>query len=116
MQISAIFLTVTAFAVGNSFAGKHFLVGSELSTQRTHYLLPSADHVKMIATVPRNFIDGKGSALFGNVGTACSVGSQDGECDRFGLCVQEIPPNEVSVLNQGKTVATCTAGGQTGTL
>ncbi|KAK1689914.1 hypothetical protein BDP55DRAFT_603877 [Colletotrichum godetiae] len=88
MQISAIFLTVAAFAVGNAFA----------------------------ATVPRNFIDGKGSALFGNVGTACSVGSKDGECDRFGRCVQEIPPNEVSVLNQGKSVATCTAGGQTGTL
>ncbi|KAK1634702.1 hypothetical protein BDP81DRAFT_407876 [Colletotrichum phormii] len=87
MQISAIFLTVAAFAVDNAFA----------------------------ATVPRNFIDGKGNALFGNVGTACSVGSQDGECDRFGRCVQEIPPNEVSALNQGKTVATCTAGGQTGT-
>ncbi|KAK1727644.1 uncharacterized protein BDZ83DRAFT_749936 [Colletotrichum acutatum] len=88
MQFSTIFLTVTALAVGNAFA----------------------------ATVPRNFIDGKGSALFGNAGTACSVGAKDGECDQFGRCVQFIPPNEQSILNQGKNVATCTAGGQTGTL
>ncbi|UQC77200.1 uncharacterized protein CLUP02_02667 [Colletotrichum lupini] len=88
MQFSAIFLTVAAFAVGNAFA----------------------------ASVPRSFADGKGSALFGNVGTACSVGAKDGECDRFGRCVQFIPPNEQSVLNQGREVATCTAGGQTGTL
>lgn len=70
----------------------------------------------MIASVPRSFADGKGNALFGNVGTACSVGAKDGECDRFGRCVQFIPPNEQSVLNQGREVATCTAGGQTGTL
>ncbi|KAK1467267.1 hypothetical protein CMEL01_11260 [Colletotrichum melonis] len=88
MQFSAIFLTVAALAVGNAFA----------------------------ASVPRSFVDGKGSALFGNVGTACSVGAKDGECDRFGRCVQFIPPNEQSVLNQGREVATCTAGGQTGTL
>ncbi|KAF6824266.1 hypothetical protein CPLU01_10951 [Colletotrichum plurivorum] len=88
MQITAVFLTVAAFAAGQAVA----------------------------ATVPRNFIDGKGSKLFGNVGKACSVGNQDGECDRFGRCVQEIPPNEQSVLNQGREVATCTAGGQTGTL
>ncbi|KAK1846004.1 hypothetical protein CCHR01_11370 [Colletotrichum chrysophilum] len=79
-------------------------------------LLPSPWAMLPQASVPRNFIDGKGSALFGNVGKACSVGSKDGECDRFGRCVQEIPPNEVSVLNQGQTVDTCTAGGQTGTL
>ncbi|KAH0423562.1 hypothetical protein CcaCcLH18_12088 [Colletotrichum camelliae] len=88
MQITAVFLTVAAFAMGHAVA----------------------------ASVPRNFIDGKGSALFGNVGKACSVGNQDGECDRFGRCVQEIPPNETSVLNQGREVDTCTAGGQTGTL
>ncbi|KAH8595741.1 hypothetical protein B0O99DRAFT_622551 [Bisporella sp. PMI_857] len=63
-----------------------------------------------------NFASGKGSKLFGNAGTACTVGSEDGECDRFGRCVQEIPPNELNVLNQGRTVAVCTAGGQTGTL
>ncbi|OHW89649.1 hypothetical protein CSPAE12_11780, partial [Colletotrichum incanum] len=67
-------------------------------------------------SVSRNFIDGKGSALFGNAGTACSVGAKDGECDQFGRCVQFIPPNEQSILNQGKEVDTCTAGGQTGTL
>ncbi|KAF9877868.1 hypothetical protein CkaCkLH20_04444 [Colletotrichum karsti] len=88
MQITAVLFTVAAFAMGHAAA----------------------------ASVPRNFIDGKGSALFGNAGKACSVGAQDGECDQFGRCVQQIPPNEQSILNQGKNVATCTAGGQTGTL
>ncbi|KAL0931295.1 uncharacterized protein CTRU02_214030 [Colletotrichum truncatum] len=88
MQITAAFVAFAAFCVGQTAA----------------------------ATMPRNFIDGKGSALFGNAGKACSVGSQDGECDRFGRCVQQIPPNEQSILNQGKNVAACTAGGQTGTL
>ncbi|OLN83752.1 hypothetical protein CCHL11_08746 [Colletotrichum chlorophyti] len=88
MQLTIVFLTVATFAMSNVMA----------------------------ASVPRNFLDGKGSALFGNAGKACSVGNQDGECDRFGRCVQEIPPNEQSILNQGKEVDTCTAGGQTGTL
>ncbi|CCF34357.1 hypothetical protein CH063_01124 [Colletotrichum higginsianum] len=87
MQINSVLFAIVAFAVGNA-----------------------------TAAVPRNFIDGKGSALFGNAGTACSVGAQDGECDKFGRCVQFIPPNEQSILNQGKEVDTCTAGGQTGTL
>ncbi|KAH6668617.1 hypothetical protein F5X68DRAFT_236635 [Plectosphaerella plurivora] len=63
-----------------------------------------------------NSFNGEGEALFGNVGVACSVGNEDGECDRFGRCVQFIPPNEQSVLNQGRDVDTCTAGGQVGTL
>lgn len=49
-----------------------------------------------------------GTDIFANVGDACSVGRQNGECDQFGRCVQFIPPNEQSVLNQGRTVAECT--------
>ncbi|KAH7131812.1 hypothetical protein B0J11DRAFT_208883 [Dendryphion nanum] len=58
-----------------------------------------------------NFASSKGSQVFGNAGLACSVGRQDGECDQFGRCAQFIPPNENSILNQGRPVATCTAGG-----
>jgi len=63
-----------------------------------------------------DFASGRGSALFGNVGTTCVVGGEEGECDRFGRCTQFIPPNEISVLNRGRTVDVCTAGGQVGTL
>ncbi|KAH6879486.1 hypothetical protein B0T10DRAFT_464524 [Thelonectria olida] len=42
------------------------------------------------ASIPRqdsgfgDFASGRGSALFGNAGTPCSVGREDGECDQFG--------------------------------
>ncbi|EGY23267.1 hypothetical protein HYQ45_015660 [Verticillium longisporum] len=63
-----------------------------------------------------NSFNGEGEPLFGNAGVACTVGNEDGECDQFGRCSQFIPPNEQSILNQGRPVDTCTAGGQVGTL
>ncbi|PSN68611.1 hypothetical protein BS50DRAFT_586057 [Corynespora cassiicola Philippines] len=58
-----------------------------------------------------DFITGAGSEVFGNAGTPCTVGNDEGECDQFGRCAQFIPPNENNVLNQGREVAECTAGG-----
>lgn len=63
-----------------------------------------------------DFVTGAGSAVFGNAGNPCSVGRDEGECDQFGRCVQFIPPNEQSILNQGGEVDECIKGGQTGTL
>ncbi|KAH6961920.1 hypothetical protein BKA56DRAFT_598088 [Ilyonectria sp. MPI-CAGE-AT-0026] len=94
MHPSTILFSIAAFAVGHAFA----------------------------ASIPRDdsgfgdFASGKGSAVFGNSGAPCTVGNDEGECDQFGRCAQFIPPNESSILNQGRTVAECTAGGQTGTL
>ncbi|KAF2684629.1 hypothetical protein K458DRAFT_34434 [Lentithecium fluviatile CBS 122367] len=53
---------------------------------------------------------------FGNAGVACTVGNDEGECDEFGRCSQFIPPNENSILNQGRLVGTCTAGGPVGSV
>ncbi|KAH7140316.1 hypothetical protein B0J13DRAFT_557518 [Dactylonectria estremocensis] len=94
MHPSTILFSFAAFAVGNAVA----------------------------VSIPRDssgfgdFASGRGSALFGNAGTACTVGNDEGECDQFGRCAQFIPPNESSILNQGRSVAACVAGGQTGTL
>ncbi|KAH7086713.1 hypothetical protein FB567DRAFT_526088 [Paraphoma chrysanthemicola] len=63
-----------------------------------------------------SFASGEGNEVFGNVGLECQVGRQVGECDRFGRCTQFIPPNELSVLNQGSPVAECQAGGATGVI
>lgn len=59
---------------------------------------------------------GEGNEVFGNEGLECQVGNEVGECDRFGRCAQFIPPNENSILNQGREVADCIAGGPVGVL
>ncbi|KAL6409161.1 hypothetical protein AUP68_05531 [Ilyonectria robusta] len=95
MQLPTVLVTIAIFAMGQASAVS----------------IPRRDDSGF-----GDFASGAGSALFGNAGTACSVGRDEGECDQFGRCVQFIPPNEQSVLNQGGEVAVCTVGGQTGTL
>ncbi|KAK0113655.1 hypothetical protein ONS96_014511 [Cadophora gregata f. sp. sojae] len=63
-----------------------------------------------------SFITGEGNEVFGNEGVECTVGRDVGECSRFGQCAQFIPPNESSVLNQGREVDECVAGGPVGVL
>ncbi|KAH7129045.1 hypothetical protein EDB81DRAFT_808635 [Dactylonectria macrodidyma] len=95
MHPSAILFSLAAFAVGNAVAAS----------------IPPRDDSGF-----GDFASGRGSAIFGNAGATCTVGNDVGECDQFGRCAQFIPPNESSILNQGRLVDTCTAGGQTGTL
>ncbi|KAM5341455.1 hypothetical protein ACJ41O_014486 [Fusarium nematophilum] len=95
MQIPAVLFTIAIFAVG---------------------------HASAAAIQPRqdsgfsDFVTGAGSELFGNEGAPCTVGNDEGECDRFGRCAQFIPPNENSILNQGREVAECVEGGVVGIL
>ena len=80
-------------------------------------LLPVAALLSLAqaAAVPvevRSFTDGKAPDM---TNLACSVGREKGRCDSIGRCVQLIPPNEISVLNQGAAVAQCNSVNTEGT-
>ncbi|KAL5591066.1 hypothetical protein FOBRF1_014623 [Fusarium oxysporum] len=115
MQLPTFFLTITFFTIGHANAGK---IGPPLALFLVCDFMPTlmAASIRRQNGGFRDFVTGAGSAVFGNAGSKCSVGLDEGECDQFGRCVQFIPPNEQSILNQGREVDECIKGGQTGTL
>lgn len=93
MQVTSVIATMAIVSLGQASASELPLC---LDTYLCETLTPQVHR-------RQNLVD-----VFDNAGDACSVGNEDGECDKFGRCVQFIPPNEQSILNQGRNVAACT--------